>query len=345
MKNSVSKPKSKTRGRATMHDVARQACVPLCTVSRVLNNEPGVNPTTRERVLDLCRQLNMRPRASAKRKHFALVIQKKDRENTAGYTAMLAFQLLAEVSARKMALSLFTEDDCETLQRMLFDGIIVVTWDDPTIEILSTLKKTPIVAVNRFSLTSRFHIVGWDHAAEGRTVAEYLLKLGHKRLAFVAEPPAHWRSTQNRLESYRAACAAAGYPLEDNRVELLETREQLALALARIMASGADAIYAPGQGRLGPEVAQILQASFKVNIPQDISLVCGEHPGWSSLFTPPLTTVNAPLELLARKSVDHLLALMEKRASTPIELLLDTPIIERKSVRDRRGLQLRSKSV
>jgi len=325
------------QARATLHDVARRAGVSIYTVSRTLNNAPGVNPEARERVLNLCRQLNLRPRPVAKRRHFALLIQKHDRENTAGYTAMLAFQLLAEVSARKMALSLFTEDDLETLQRMLFDGIFAVTWDDPTIEMLSTLKKTPIVVINRYSLAPRFHVVGWDHAAEGRTVAEYLLKLGHKKLAFVAEPPAHWRSTQDRLASYRAACAAARRPLEASRVELLESREQLALALSRIVASGADAIYAPGQGRLGPEAAQILQYSLKVRIPEDISLVCGEHPGWSPLFTPPLTTVDAPLNLLARQSVDHLLALIDKRAVAPAEVLLDTPIIERKSVRDRRG--------
>ncbi|MDR1009737.1 MAG: LacI family transcriptional regulator [Opitutaceae bacterium] len=342
MKKSPPKPKARARVRVTIHDVARQAGVSIYTVSRTLNNVPGVNPETRERVLDLCRQLNMRPRPVAKRKHFALVIQKKDRADPAGYTAMLAFQLLAEVSARQMALSLFTEDDCETLQRMLFDGILAVTWDDPTIEMLSTLKETPIVVLNRFSLTSRFHVVGWDHTAEGRTVAEYLLGLGHKRLAFVAEPPAHWQSTQNRLASYRAACDVARHPLKSNRIELLETRGQLALALSRIMASGADAIYAPAQGRLGPEVAQILQCSLKVRIPEDISLVCGEHSGWSSLFTPPLTTVDAPLELLARRSVDHLLALIDKRPAAPAEVLLDTPIIERKSVCDRRGRQSRN---
>lgn len=346
MKKSSSKtqPKTRARSRATIHDVANRAGVSIYTVSRTLNNVPGVNPETRERVLDLCRQLNLRPRPVARRKHFALVIQKKDRANVAGYTATLAFQLLAEVSARKMALSLFTEDDLETLQRMLFDGILAVTWDNATIEMLAALKKTPVVVINRFSLAPRFHVVGWDHAAEGRTVAEYLLGLGHRRLAFVAEPPAHWQSTQNRLASYRAACAAARRPLESRRVELLESREQLALALSRIMDSGADAIYAPGQGRLGPEVAQILQSSLKVRIPDDVSLVCGEHTGWSSLFTPPITTVDAPFELLARRSVDHLLALVEKCAAPPMEILLDTPIIERKSVLDRRELEVRAAS-
>jgi hypothetical protein len=36
--------------------------------------------------------------------------------------------------------------------------------------------------------------------------------------------------------------------------------------------------------------------------------------------------------------VDHLLALIDKRPAAPMEILLDTPIIERKSVCDRRPL-------
>lgn len=324
-------------GRATIHDIARRADVSIYTVSRTLNNVSGVNPATRARVLAICREMGMRSRSAAARRHFALVIQEKDRANPSGYTPMLAFQLLAEVSARGMALSLFNEHQVPELPRLLFDGIFAVTWNPRSMEVLARLDSTPIVVINRFSLASRFHVVGWDHTAEGRIVGEYLLKLGHRRLAIIAEPPADRHSTQSRLAGYRAACAAARAPLAPERIELLESREQLALALGRVLATKPDAIYVPAQGRLGPEAAQILQTTLKVRIPAEVSLVTGEHSGWSSLFTPPLTTVDAPLELLARRSVDHLLALIENRPTAPTEILLNTPIIERKSVLDRRG--------
>jgi len=44
---------------ATIHDIAAQAGVSIGTVSRALNNKPGVHPETRERVLAVSRELNV----------------------------------------------------------------------------------------------------------------------------------------------------------------------------------------------------------------------------------------------------------------------------------------------
>src|SRR3954467_3783682 len=46
--------------RATMNDVARLAGVSIKTVSRVVNDEPGVHPATAERVLAAIDQLGFR---------------------------------------------------------------------------------------------------------------------------------------------------------------------------------------------------------------------------------------------------------------------------------------------
>jgi LacI family transcriptional regulator len=81
---------------------------------------------------------------------------------------------------------------------------------------------------------------------------------------------------------------------------------------------------------------QALQSILKVKVPEEVSIVGGEHAGWSPLFDPPMTTVDAPLEQLARRSVDHMLEMISHRPTKPSEVLLATPIIERKSVMDRR---------
>ena len=321
--------------KVTIHDVAREADVSIYTVSRTLNNVPGVNPETREKVLEICRRLGMRPRPVARRNHFALVIPDARNYEPGSYIPMLSFQMLTEVSSRGMGLTLFTESQVKTLSRLLFDGIFLTSADPDTAATLSEIEGTPVVVINRFSLADRFHVVGWDHKSEGGTVADYLISRGHKRLAFVAEPPGSRHSTQSRLAGYRERCQAAGLQLLPSLVELLETREQLVGALGRILEQKADAIYIPGQGKLGPEAVNIIQRILKVHVPEDISIVSGEHPGWSSLFDPPLTTVDAPFEKLARTSVDHMLSLIEKRPTATTELLLETPIIERKSVRER----------
>ena len=50
----------------TIFDVAKQAKVSLSTVSRVTNNPQKVNPATRERVLQVIKELGYHPNAIAK---------------------------------------------------------------------------------------------------------------------------------------------------------------------------------------------------------------------------------------------------------------------------------------
>ena len=50
----------------TITDVAAQAGVSIKTVSRVMNQEPGVRPETRDQVLKVVDALNYRPKLSAR---------------------------------------------------------------------------------------------------------------------------------------------------------------------------------------------------------------------------------------------------------------------------------------
>jgi len=199
------------------------------------------------------------------------------------------------------------------------------------------LTETPIIAVNRFKDSQSFHVVGWDHTAEGRMVAEYLLERGHRRLALIGLNPPGREANPLRLEGYRAACADAGYPLEEARVELMEDRSRLSFALKRAIENGADAIFVPGQEKLAVEALAALQNLLGVRVPEDVSVIGGENPGWSHLLNPPLTAVAEPLDLLARGAVDHMFDLIAKRGRRATEVILLKTIIERKSVRLRKG--------
>ncbi|MDP1428113.1 LacI family DNA-binding transcriptional regulator, partial [Priestia megaterium] len=50
----------------TIYDVAREAGVSMATVSRVVNGNPNVKPTTRKKVLEAIERLNYRPNAVAR---------------------------------------------------------------------------------------------------------------------------------------------------------------------------------------------------------------------------------------------------------------------------------------
>lgn len=50
----------------TIYDVAREANVSMATVSRVVNGNPNVKPTTRKKVLEAIERLGYRPNAVAR---------------------------------------------------------------------------------------------------------------------------------------------------------------------------------------------------------------------------------------------------------------------------------------
>jgi LacI family transcriptional regulator len=334
-KNYKVRPQVMQPKKATIHDVAREAGVSIFAVSRTLNGKSGVNSETRDLVLKVSRRLGMRPRPVAQRRHFALIIPDRGGFLPGGYVSNVTFELLHEVSAQGMGLSLFNDSDFPKLARQVFDGIFALTWQPQVIEQLAQITDTPVVVVNRFSLADRYHVVGWDHRAEGRTVGEYLVRRGHRRPGFIAASPLARHSSRSRLEGFREVFAASGLPVDPQLAEALETPEQLVSALRRLIDRRVDSIYFPGQERLGIEAVRLLQRVFQLRVPDDISIVAGENAGWSALCDPPLTTVDAPLELLARRCVDHMVNLMEHLPTEPTEVLIATPIIERLTVVDR----------
>jgi LacI family transcriptional regulator len=331
-KSSRARPKST---KVTIHDVAREAEVSIYAVSRALNDLAGVNPETRERILQVSRKLGFRSRQDVRPTQFALVIPDPKTFPQGGYVTNVSFHLMLACSAQGVGLSLFTDTQLDILSRRVFDGIFILTWDENSIEQLQKISDTPKLAINRFSLADRFHVVGWDHVSEGRTVAEYLLQRGHQRLGMIALR-AGFHSTQSRLKGFRDAHEDAGQPLLPEAVEIIENHSQLVNALSRMFDLDVDGLYIPGQDRLGIEALHQAQKVFRRKIPQEVSILTGENPDWSELFNPPLTTVGAPFELLTQHCLNHMMSLIENRPTVPSEVLIATPIIERKTVLDRR---------
>lgn len=334
---SSARKKVRAGKKVTIHDIAREAGVSIGTVSRALNNAHNVNAETRERVMNISRRLGIRPRGPTRRRHFAIVVPDRARIAVGGYVDGFVQELLYVLSSHGCALSVFTDAQIGDLPRWLFDGVFSVTWAQETLVALAGVKETPIVAVNYTGEISAFHVVGWDHRAEGRMVAEYFLRRGHTRLALIGSQPPLNKSGILRMEGYAAACQEAGFPLRSSRVELLESRALLYAAVKRVVDQEADAIFLPGQDRLAVEAIAILQKMLGLRVPADISVVGGENAGWSELLDPPLTTVAAPLHELAERAVEHMLDLVASRPRLPTEMIVRTQILERKSVGDRTG--------
>src|SRR5215212_10277013 len=169
----------------TIRDVARQAGVSLSTVSQVLNGRPGyASATTRDRVLEVARELGYRPNALAR----------------------------GLVTSRTGTLGVVITD----ITRTFFTQVVGSVEQSADHILQVTRMGVPLVVINRALRTPGLHQIAWDDVEIGQRATEHLIGLGHRRIAHVSgsiHPPVR-RSAADRLSGYQAALTAAGIPVE-----------------------------------------------------------------------------------------------------------------------------------
>lgn len=207
--------------RATIHDVARLAGVSIKTVSRVYNDEPNVREAIREKVKNAGSELRYRPNAAARnlverRSHLIGLFFENP---SASYVTELQMGALERLRDTRYRLLIFPVENREDIRGALIetahasglDGIIVTPpmSDDPEILAELTASAMPFARVAGDVNVHPTDSVTIDDQAAAADLMEYLLKLGHRRIAIVIGDPTH-RSAELRLAGYRRALEEAG---------------------------------------------------------------------------------------------------------------------------------------
>jgi len=208
--------------KSTITDVAKQAGVSMKTVSRVLNNEPNVAKKTRERVLEVAKELRYSPNlaarglASSKSYLLALLydnpspnyianIQKGaiDACREAGYHLVVEPVNMRETNVVE-AVDLL-------LERLPVDGIILTPplCDDE--EVLAILKRLKIsyVPVAPALDSGDISSVKMDDVQAAYEMTEFLIRQGHRKLGFIKGHPEHSASSL-RYQGFVKAMEAVG---------------------------------------------------------------------------------------------------------------------------------------
>jgi DNA-binding LacI/PurR family transcriptional regulator len=211
--------------RPTIADIAQRAGVTKAAVSFALNNQPGVSPSTRQRILEIAREIGWQPNSAARALSdgragaFGLVI-----DRPAGILGAEPFfmQLIAgiqgELAADHTAL-LFTVAEDRAAEIELYrtwwaqrrvDGVFVVDLriDDPRVAVLRELAM-PTVVVGTPEGSGGLAAVWTDDASGARAVVEHLARLGHRRIARVTGMTDLWH-TRIRTEAFMASANKAG---------------------------------------------------------------------------------------------------------------------------------------
>ncbi|MBB1079846.1 catabolite control protein A [Limosilactobacillus sp. STM2_1] len=329
----------------TIYTVAREARVSMATVSRVVNGNPNVKPETRQKVLDVIKQLNYRPNAVAR----GLASK---RTTTVGvvipsitdpYFAELALGIDDVASMYKYNIILTNSDsDDEKILKVVrnllakqVDGIIFMghdVSDDLRNEFEST--NTPVVVAGSIANDDNLPSVRIDYRAAAKEATEFLLTHGNQQVGYITGPLRYSINGTERLNGYKDALADHNVKFEQSLVVETDGSYQAGYAKTKdIIANGLKAVYVTDDSLAAGLLNGLTDAG--VNVPADFEIVSSNDTNYTKLVRPMLTSITQPLYDIGAISMRLLTKLMDGDDNNDDEknVILDHGFVERQSTR------------
>ena len=324
----------------TIYDVAGAAKVSLATVSRVMNNPDKVNPETREKVLQVIKELGYRPNAiarglaSRKTTTVGIVISDVSRASTS--------QLLGGIMdiAKKYdyAIKIFgmaeNEDIKETMRAVVaeqVDGILFLNdeLDQEQMELCMNHFKDaqiPIVLCNVL-YGEDIPTVSIDYEKATYEMTKKLLDKGRKNV-YLVTTVRRYSVNSHKIKGYTMAMEDAGWEPKIFRTsgdvsvnkyhfqEFLKNNEIDGIIAVR------DSI-----------AVSFINEAFRAGkvVPRDISVVGLQNTKYAILSRPALTCVDTPVYDIGAVSMRLLTKFMKHEEVMDSKVVLPYHVVERES--------------
>jgi LacI family transcriptional regulator len=324
--------------------MARHLGVSVMTVSKALRDAPDVSAATKSRIKALAHQMGYVPDSSAQglrtktTKLFGLVIPSstnpvfarivfaiEERAHELGYDVLLAHSLNQPER----------EENC--IRRFLsrrVDGLFIspVYRFEAEARVYQEIlaRKTPTVLLGSpAAFCKSFPSIEIEDLIASYNATQHLLKLGHKRIAYLTGPPtAPW--AHERFDGYRRALREAGLDVDDRLVfQAGSTIEDGTKAALQMLNESCKATAVQAVSDLvAIGCAETLLAQG-LKIPEDISIVGFGNILTTEHFRVPMTTIRQPKSRLGVAAMEMMMSLIHGERVQPKRLPAE--LVERKS--------------
>lgn len=324
-----------------MADVAEVAKVSKMTVSRVLNNKPGVADNTRQRILEVADELgyslqNQFPMTDG------CVIALLIPNHPTVYLGEVLSGISIAAEQLNCSLMLYTQNmfsqavqldsSLSPLRGGLIDGVVVIVPRDYQ-EVIVNLNRyeLPFVLIDHHSEASDEASVTATNRRGMLEATRYLLALGHRRIGFITGRM-DIACSHERLQGYRDGLEEVGMPFEPELIVEGDFLQPSGFRSAKTLLERPNPPTAllvsndmMAYGAL--EAARLLG----LTIGQDVSIIGFDDVFLSSQTYPPLTTVRQPLAQMGEVALDMLVDLIQGRRVLNLRRQLPTELIVRET--------------
>ena len=330
--------------RATIHDVAARADVSIKTVSRVLNKEPKVRNSTRDRVLKAARALNYEPHPHARglkgrRTHSIGLLYENPQEFS--YVQKALEGVFDACRSRNLSLLLRPCPEQVRIDHVRqfvlqtrVDGVVLLAplGDRPDIvEMLKELE-TPIAQVSPGATVSDAISVNPKDKEACAALTEHVLSYGHQRIGFIQGDPRHG-SSHKRLHGFLDCLRRHGHIPDERLIAeghfTFDSGKNAAHKLLRV-SPGPTAIIASNDDMAAGAIVAARELGLAV--PRDLSILGFDDSPIASHTWPPLTTMRQPISEMASAAAFTLIDRIAGEAEGSGHREFDCEIVVRESL-------------
>lgn len=329
----------------TIYDVAREANVSMATVSRVVNGNPNVKPSTRRKVLDCIERLGYRPNAvarglaSKKTTTIGVIIPDISKSFYAELSRGIAD--IATMYEYNIILSNSDERPERELELLIdlfgkqVDGLIFMS-DSVSEEVREEMARAPVPVVLAGTVDEdrQFSTVNIDYEEAAYEAVKKLIGNGHERIVFVTGPMTRDINRLHKKAGYERALQEASIDIkeefiievEDNYDHAYEAWQQIEQLPEKPTA------FCVANDLIAVGILNGIRDAG-LSVPKDYELICFEHSLLPRIVRPQLTTIAVPLYDLGAVSMRLLTKLMNEEEVEDDKVLLPYRIEERDSVK------------
>lgn len=305
----------------TIKDIARICGVGVSTVSRAINNHPDINQDTKEKIMNTIKEYGYIPNNSARNLKRAdakaIAVLVKGISNPFFTTMIKVIESECMKKHYSMELTHVDADEDEVdvaqevvkekrLRGIIFLGGLFTHSEEKLKKLTVPFVFSSVGAIPENINKSSYSHLSVDDRRESERMVDYLISLGHRKIAIIVAEPKDMSIGQLRLEGYYDALMKNGIEPSDSLVYKTDddishfSMENGYLTTKRMLEDKADftALYAVSDTLALGALRALYE--YGLSVPKDISVAGFDGIEMAYYMIPRLTTMIQPVERMAK---------------------------------------------
>ena len=308
----------------TIKDIAKICGVGVSTVSRAINNHPDINPETKEKIMNTIKEYGYVPNNSARNlkrvdakaiavlvkgisnPFFANMIKVIEKECKKKHYSMELSHIETDEDEVDAALKVVKE---KRLRGIIFLGGLFSHSDEKLRKLNVPFVFSTAGSIPENISKNQYSNIGVDDRKESARMVDYLIGLGHEKIAMVVAEADEESIGKLRLEGYFESLQA--HDIAINPKLVFQTSDDVGhfsmengyLTTKKLIESGEEftAVYAVADALAIGAIRALLESGLRV--PEDVSVAGYDGIDVSGYISPSLTTIRQPVEEMAKDTV------------------------------------------